>query len=90
MLTEVHWISTGQIDVLKRHHIETLEQLASFELRDSMADVIPIDGLRVMAKRARQALALPDPLAMIGAAAGQHPGTPVRYAGGVSFGGEDV
>ena len=87
-LTEVHWISAGQLDVLKKHHIETLAELASFELRDSMADVVPLDNLRGLARRARASLGHPDPLAQLGAAVGQRPGTPVQYAGGQQHEGE--
>ena len=78
-LSEVHWVSTGQLDVLKEHDVETLEQLASFELADSMADVIPVDGLRALARRARASLGHPDPLAQIDAAAGQR--GPVKRIG---------
>ena len=84
-LTEVHWITTAQREVLAKHRIVTLGELASFELADSMADVVPVDNLRALARRARQALGQSDPLEQLGAAAGQRPGTPVAYAGGVRF-----
>lgn len=86
-LSGVSWLTDAQREVLAEHHVLTMEQLASFELRDSMADVIPVDGLRQLAKRARRSLGHDDPMAMIGAAVGQR--GPVRYAGNVRFGGED-
>ena len=82
-LSETFWISPSQLLLLEKHQITTLAQLASIELADSMADTIPIDGLRQLARRARVTLGHPDPLAQIGAAAGQS--GPVRYAGGVRY-----
>ena len=82
-LSEVHWISAGQLNVFKEHNIETLEQLASFALRDSAADVVPVDGLRALARRARATLSSPDPLEQVGQAAGARGA--VRYAGNVRF-----
>lgn len=70
--------------MLKKHHIETLAELASLETRDSLADVVPVDGLRQLAKRARRSLGWDDPLRMLGASAGQR--GEVKYAGGVSYG----
>ncbi len=86
-LDQVTWLTPAQREVLAKHHIRSAEALASFELKDSFVDQIPIDGLRQLAKRARQELGTPDPLEMIGAAAGQR--GPVRYAGGMKFGGHD-
>ena len=83
-LSEVHWITNTQREALAKHHVKTLAQLASFELADSMADVIPIDGLRQLARRARASLGRDDPLSMIGAAAGQR--GEVVYAGNVRYG----
>ena len=85
-LDGVLWLSAAQVKILAEHHIATLEDLAEFETRDSFADQIPLDGLRQLSKRARQALARPDPMAQLGAAVGQRPGTPVAYAGFASFG----
>ena len=82
-LAQVHWITDTQREILAVHHCTTLAQLASLELADSMADAIPIDGLRGLARRARMALGRTDPMTMLGAAAGQR--GPVRYAGGVQF-----
>ena len=82
-LTEVHWVSPDQLDVLKKHHIETLAELASLETRDSLADVVAVDGLRQLAKRARRSLGWDDPMRMIGASAGQR--GEVVYAGGVRY-----
>ena len=84
-LSEVHWITDTKRQILARHHVVTLEELASLELRDSLADAIPIDDLRRLARRARMALGQTDPLEMIGAAVGQRPGTPVAYAGHMRF-----
>ena len=84
-LENVSWISEGQRAILAEHNCTTLEQLASLETRDSLADVVPIDNLRKLAKRARQSLGHADPLARIGAASGQRAGTPVAYAGGVRY-----
>ena len=86
-LEEVTWLNATQREILSKFHIRSLESLASFELRDSFADAIPIDGFRSLAKRARQELGRSNPLAQIGQAAG-HRG-PVKYAGGVKFGGHD-
>ena len=83
-LSAVSWITPSQREVLAKHQIVTLGDLASCELRDSLADVVPINDLRKMARRARASLGHADPLAMIGAAAGQS--GPVRYAGGVTYG----
>ena len=83
-ISDVSWISAGQREALAKHRIRTLAELASFELADSMAKTIPIDGLRALARRARASLGRADPLAMIGAASGQR--GPVRYAGGVRYG----
>ena len=83
-LSEVHWIKAGQLDVLKRHHIETLAELASLETRDSLADVVEVDGLRALAKRARRSLGWDDPMEQLGAAVGQRGAT--VYAGGVRYG----
>ena len=77
------WVPPSALLILAKHGIETMEQLAALELGDSMADVIPIDGLRAMAKRARRTLGWDDPLAMIGASAGQRGDT--VYAGGVRY-----
>ena len=82
-LDQVNWVSPATLLVLASHNVTTLEQLASFETRDSMADVVAVDGLRKLAKRARRSLGWDDPMRMIGAAVGQRPGTPVAYAGGV-------
>ena len=49
-LSEVHWITPDQLKVLAKHHILTLGELATFETADSMADVIPVDGLRALAR----------------------------------------
>ena len=86
-LSEVHWITAAQREVLTKHRVLTLEQLASFELADSMANTIPLDGLRQLAKKARRSLGRDDPLRMLGASVGQR--GPVVYAGAVRFGGED-
>ena len=83
-IKDVSWVTEAQREVLAKHHVLTLDELASFEQADSMADSIPIDGLRALARRARASLGRPDPLAMIGAASGQR--GPVRYAGGVRYG----
>ena len=83
-LSEIYWISAGQLAVLRRHNIETIAQLASLETRDSLADAVAVDGLRQLAKRARRSLGLDDPLRMIGASAGQR--GEVKYAGGVRYG----
>lgn len=79
-LKHVSWLTDGQREILARHQCGTLEQLASLELRDSLADAIAVDNLRGLAKRARQSLGLPDPMEQLGQAAGHH--GPVRYAGG--------
>ena len=86
-LSLIPWITEAQRAVLSEHNIATLEELASFELRDSMADVVPIDDLRGMARRARVELGRDDPMRMIGAAAGQR--GPVKYAGNVTYGEND-
>lgn len=87
-LEHVSWITDAQRTELVKHHIRTLEVLSLYELVDSLADVIPLPDLRRMAKRARQELGRDDPLVEIGQAVG-HGGKPVRYAGGVKFGGHD-
>lgn len=86
-LTAIPWLSDTQRAVLSEHHIVTLEALAEYELRDSMADVVSIDNLRKLAKRARKELGRDDPMRMIGAAAGQR--GPVKYAGNVTYGEND-
>ena len=86
-LDQIHWITDAQREVLSKHNVETLEQLATFELRDSTADAIPVNGLRQLAKRARRSLGRDDPLARIGASVGQR--GPVKYAGNVRFGDTD-
>ena len=86
-LENVSWLSPAQVEILSEHHIRTLSVLASFETRDSFADVVPIDNFRALARRAREELGRDDPLEMIGQAAG-HRGA-VRYAGGVRFGGRN-
>lgn len=83
-LSDISWITAGQLEELGKHNCVTVEQLASLELRDSMADVISIDGLRQLAKRARQSLGHVDPMAQLGQAAGARGA--VRYAGGVTYG----
>ena len=83
-LSAVSWITPSQREILEKHCISTLAQLASCELTDSLADAVPVDGLRALARRARASLGHPDPLATIGQAAGQS--GPVRYAGGVTYG----
>ena len=85
-LSDAPWVTDAQREELGKHNCETLEQLASLELRDSMADVIQIDNLRQLAKRARQSLGHVDPMARIGAAAGQRASEPVAYAGGQRYG----
>ena len=82
-IKDVSWVTEAQREVLAKHRILTLDELASFELVDSMAKTIPLDGLRALARRARASLGRPDPMAMIGAASGQR--GPVRYAGGVRY-----
>ena len=82
-LTEVHWLTDAQREVLAAHHVLTLGELATFELADSMADVVPVNNLRALARRARRSLGRDDPLRMLGAASGQR--GPVRYAGGVTY-----
>ena len=84
-LSNIEWLTDAQRSVLREHHVITLESLATFELRDSFADVIAIDNLRGLARRARVELGRDDPLAQLGAAAGQR--GPVVYAGNVTFGG---
>ena len=83
-LSEVHWITPAQREVLEKHHILTLGELASLETRDSLADAVAVDGLRQLTKRARRSLGLDDPMRMIGASAGQR--GEVKYAGGVRYG----
>ena len=79
-LTDVVWLNNSQRKILSEHHIRSLESLASFELKDSLADVIAVDGFRALAKRARIELGREAPLARIGAPAGhRYP----SYAGGV-------
>ena len=70
-LSDIGWLTDAQREVLAKHHVLTFDELASFEMRDSMADVVPVDGLRALARRARASLGRPDPLAQIDAAAGQ-------------------
>ena len=84
-LENVSWLSPAQVKILSEHHIRSLSVLASFELRDSFADVIPIDNFRALARRARQELGRDNPLRELGQAAG-HSGKPVRYAGRVTNG----
>ena len=83
-LRDVNWLNSTQVEILAKHNCVTLEQLASFEVRDSMADVVPIPNLRGWSKRAREALGRDDPLARIGAAAGAK--YPV-HAGGIKANG---
>ena len=78
-LSAVSWITPSQREVLAKHNVATLAQLASFELVDGTADAVPVDGLRALARRARARLGHPDPLTAIGQAAGQD--GPVKYAG---------
>ena len=80
-LTDIGWLTDAQRGVLAKHFIKSLESLASFELKDSFADAIAVDGFRALARRARQELGRSDPLAELGQSAG-HGGTPVRFAGG--------
>ena len=82
-LTDVGWLNDAQREILTKFHIRSLEALATFELRDSFADTIPIDGFRSLAKRARKELGGDNPLAQIGQAAG-HRG-PVKFAGGATY-----
>ena len=82
-ISEVHWISAAQREVLARHNVLTLSELASLETRDSLADVVEVDGLRALARRARASLGRADPMEQLGAAVGQR--GPTRYAGGVSY-----
>ena len=86
-LSEIPWLTDAQRKILGEFHIRSLESLASFETRDSFADAIPVDGFRRLARRARQELGRSNPLAELGQSAG-HRG-PVKYAGGVKFGGHD-
>ena len=83
-LSEISWLTETQVALLEKHNVVTLGQLASCELSDSLADAVPVDGLRSLARRARASLGHPDPLTAIGQAAG-HDG-PVCYAGGVTYG----
>lgn len=83
-LSDISWITDAQRTILAEHNCETVAQLASLELVDSMADVVPVNNLRVLARRARATLGMRDPLEQIGAAAGQR--GPVRYAGGQRYG----
>ena len=83
-LEHVSWLNDAQRKVLARHNVVTLEQLASFEVRDSFADVVPIPNLRGWARLARKELGLADPMASLGAAAGAK--YPV-YAGGIKANG---
>ena len=86
-LDDIAWVSDAQRKILAKHFIKSLESLASFELKDSFADAIAVDGFRSLARRARQELGRSNPLQQVGQASG-HRG-PVRYAGGVRFGGHD-
>lgn len=79
-LEKVGWLTDGQRKVLARHNVVTMEELATFETRDSLTDPIPIPNLRGWARRARRELGHEDPMAQIGQAAG-HRG-PVKFAGG--------
>ena len=88
-LSFIPWLSDVQRAVLGEHRVVTLEELASLELRDSFADAPPLDDLRDLARRARVELGRDDPLEQIGAAAGQRPGTRVKYAGAVRYGSAD-
>ena len=83
-LETIVWLNAIQVEILAKHNCTTLEQLASFEVRDSMADVIPIPNLRGWARRARKELGNADPMLRIGAAAGAK--YPV-YAGGIKANG---
>ena len=85
-LSEVHWITPDQLKVLAEHRVLTLGELASFELADSMANTIPVDGLRALARRARASLGHPDPMEQLGASVGQR--GPVKYAGYQTYGGK--
>ena len=80
-LSGIPWLTDAQRKILGEFHIRSVEALASFELRDSFADAIPIDGFRSLAQRARRELGRDDPLAELGQSAG-HSGKRVRYAGG--------
>ena len=79
-LDGITWLNDAQRKILGEFHIRSWESLASFELRDSFADVIPLPELRQMAKKAREALGREDPLSELDQAAGHH--GPVRRAGG--------
>ena len=85
-LTQVSWLTHSEREALAKHHVLTLEQLAVFETTDSTANEPSVFRLREKAKRARQSLGHADPLAQLGQAAGVRPGTPVRYAGGITHG----
>ena len=70
-LSHVGWLTAAQREVLAKHRVLTLEELASFELVDGISNTPPVDGLRALARRARASLGHGDPLALIDAAAGQ-------------------
>ena len=55
-LAQIYWIKPHELVVLKDHAVETLEQLASLELVDSVTNVPPLDNLRALARRARASL----------------------------------
>ena len=80
-LDGLSWLSDVQREILSKFQIRSLEALATFELKDSFHDVVPIDNCRALARRARIELGRSDPLAEIGQAAGHH--GPVRHAGGI-------
>ena len=85
-LDQAAWLSDAQKKILSEHHILTAEVLATYELKDSLAHTLPLPDLRQLAKKAREALGVADPLARIGAAAGaKYP----AYAGGVKANGRD-
>lgn len=70
-LTNLPWLSDDQLEVLTEHKILTLEELASFEIRDSLADAPPLSNLRQLATQARRWLRWPDPLENIDGRIGQ-------------------
>ena len=49
-LSEVHWITDAQREVLAKHRVLTLGELAAFEMVDSVANLPAVDGLRQLAK----------------------------------------
>ena len=70
-LTNLPWLIDDQRELLSEHKIITLEELASFEIRDSLADAPPLLNLRQLAKQARIWLRWPDPFAQASAGIGQ-------------------